>query len=115
MKNLLFLFTFIFMDVVGCGPRKERDYLEINPNAVILENIKGAVGIINISSNTSWSVDLGKVQWLEVDPQSGKGNEVIKVFAKSTNEDADSRTCTIFIKGEETYDIKVTQLGRSWQ
>lgn len=83
------------MDVVGCGSRKEHDYLDIDPNAVILENIKGAVGIINISSNTYWSIDLGKVQWLEVVPQSGKGNEVIKVFAKSTNEDDDSRTCTI--------------------
>ena len=113
MKSLLFAFAVILLDAMGCSSRHdEPDLLYVSPDALMLENQKGASGVIPVSSNRSWRVVSKNGQWLEIIPESGDGDEMINIIARSSNESTSSRSCTLIIDGKEIQrEVVVIQKG----
>ena len=113
MKNLLFAFCIILLDVLGCGKKCDEPYLSVNPNSMFLESRKGSSNTISVSSNTHWKVTSNCEEWLEVYPKSGDGNAEIAVTTKSSNESIDVRNCTMIIECETiTLAVFVHQKGK---
>lgn len=115
MKSLLFAFAVILLDAMGCGSRHdvEDDYLNVTPSRVMLENQKGACGVISVSSNVHWTVSKNNGDWLEVSPNSGDGKGEIIVTAKSSTESAYMRNSTIVIVGGAIQQrVDVTQIDK---
>ncbi len=121
MKNFLFVFIAILLDVapMGCESCRSRDnydegdpYLKVSPETVVLEN-QGSMRVITIRSNRSWIVESNCGQWLDVNPKSGNGNAEITVTATSSNETGMERACTITIGDlKNQQEVVVTQRGR---
>lgn len=116
MKNFLLVFTVIILDVMGCGPRRHEDpepYLNVSTNQVILENQRGATGVIFVSSNLKWIVVSNSGQWLKISPVSGNEDARIIVEAQSSNESPDGRVCTLTVNGGGMErEVLVYQMGK---
>ncbi len=116
MKSLLFVFTVIILDMLGCGPRRyhEEKYLNVNAIEVIIDNTNGARGNISVTSNLNWDI-IKKYggEWLDVHPQSGNGNADIIITAKSSNESIYDRSCILIVYSEDIQrKVVVTQMGK---
>lgn len=117
-KLLLFAFAVITLDAMGpCGGSHHHDYpdpyLNVSPGHVVLGNQQDASSIIEVKSNSHWSVYAEDAKWLKVDPSSGNGDAVIRVAALS-NETAYERSCILIISNEEfNRQVRVTQKGKT--
>lgn len=69
--------------------------LKLSASDVSLEAASGSEATFNITSNTDWSVSVADDSWLNVTPNSGYGNSVVKVTAKSENWSDEKRTVTL--------------------
>ena len=114
MKYLLFAVSALFLDMIGsCRHTPEPDFLEVSPNAVMLDN-RGGSATIRVSSNTRWSVAVSGDSWLAVTPSSGNNDAEIGLTALP-NESTRDRSCAlIIIGGDEQQEVRVYQKGESF-
>lgn len=83
------------------------DYLEVNPNTVMLDG-RGGSATIEVKSNTRWNVAVSE-SWVGVSPSSGNNDGVIRVTALP-NESTINRSCTmIVIGGDMQSEVSIYQ------
>lgn len=119
MKSLLFAFAVIIMDAMGCGRSSSHYNKELNvyPEKLTLENMKGAYGVISVSFDSRWDTGVtykGNEKWLEILPTSGNGDANIRITALSSNDSNYERSCTLYvidINQHQQKMISVTQEG----
>ena len=97
---------------VNCGDDspEEIPVVKAIPMSITLD-ADGSVQMININSNTSWSV-MRDDSWLQCSPADGSGNVSVKVSASVNNGDERRSKLTFTDKtGKATASVTVTQKG----
>ena len=115
MKYLLFVFSAILLDTVGCGHRhNEPDFfLNVSPNEIAFDYKQETIGI-TVSSNLRWTIVTENGSWLEIYPLSGEGDAKINITAQS-NESTSDRFSKIIIRGEDMQrNVQVYQKGKDF-
>lgn len=112
MKSLLFAFAVIIMDAMGCGRSSSHYNKELNvyPEKLTLENMKGAYGVISVSFDSRWNTGVsykGNEKWLEILPTSGYGDANIRITALSSNESNYERSCTLYVTDIDQHQQKM--------
>lgn len=112
MKYLLFACAIVFLDVMGCGPRQERDYLNVSADEIVFESQPESKVII-VSSNLKWVID--SVSWLEISPLSGSGSAEVMITAQPYESESTSiRSSDIIIRGGDIErKVHVYQKGKA--
>lgn len=93
---------------------KNTGYLDIDKNSIRLENASGSSDIIALTTNQIWTVTItNNIDWLEITPSSGTGDQNITLKALTTNPLVANRSTTALISsGELTKILTVTQDGQ---
>ena len=121
MKYLSFLLSLIFLDVIGCvgcwsrhEDPEEPNYLDVSTTTFFLEEQQGSKKVIALKSNLKWAIITNDGSWLEIEPLSGKGDAMITVTAKASNESTNKRYCTMIVRGGDiVQQITVCQKGKA--
>ena len=111
MKYLLFAFSAILLDMVG-SCRRDNYNLDVDPQTIEFDYRCSERKII-VSSNTNWAIST-KVSWLEIYPQSGYGDEVIRVVAQPNESTYDrSGIIRVYVVGRNVQrEIRIYQEGK---
>lgn len=114
MKQLMFAFAVILLDVVGCWPftrgssYHEDDEVAVSPKALSFASDGGSQSV-KIMSNTNWYIS-GAQSWVEVIPMSGGGDDVINIGVSRNRDYNSSRNCQLFIHaGDASAQIIIMQ------
>ena len=111
MKQFLFVFTAILLDVMGCGPKPEQDNIAVSSSMVGLSHSGGSQDIA-ITSNTNWKVGVpSSSSWLTISPMEGSGNGTITVSA-SENTERQRQELLIVKAGMADATIQIIQQGK---
>lgn len=117
MKQFLFVFTAILLDVMGCGPRNNvpNAFLNVSPKYVIFNNEQFASVKITITSSSPWTAMVSGEYFIELSPLAGKDNGTITVTALTKNESSFERTTKVIITNNEGeyQEVMVYQVGKT--
>ena len=80
MKNILFAFVLVLLDVMGCGSRHNcPEEKEVRVNLTSLSfDYEGGQQVLDITSNTSWTIS-GTASWCHLSTTSGTNNQSVIV------------------------------------
>ena len=111
MKQFLFIFATILLDVAACGGggggHHEPDEVAVS-NTMVSLSMTGGQYTIQIMSNTGWTVS-GVQPWLKVNPMQGSKNGIITITANENTEQS-PRACTLYVQaGTASTTVQVTQ------
>lgn len=81
--------------------------LSVNPLAVNLNSTSGSFDVLNVSSNTSWTVS-NPVSWLGLSASSGNGNLNLTITANSDNLSGSARLANLTFSANGAPDVIVT-------
>lgn len=111
MKYSLLIITALLLDTIGSCRPTDPDFLEVEPNEVMLDS-RGGSATIEVKSNTQWNIAVSE-SWLGVFPSSGNNDGVIRVTVLP-NEATRNRSCTLFVTGGAMHsEVHVYQKGKA--
>jgi PKD repeat protein len=94
---------------ISVKPAKPAPFLIVSPTNISLGGESGTNGIIDITSDTNWSIlTSANAYWIGVSAFSGSNNGTITVTANSANTGISPRTGIVTIRGEGLTDKTVT-------
>jgi hypothetical protein len=83
---------------VDVTPPEQTYHLNLSQSTIQAPSAAGSATTINIDANTEWTVTIPTgVDWLEVNKNSGTGNDVIQVKVSKENTTAAKRTAAITV------------------
>ena len=111
MKQFLFIFATILLDVAACGGggggHHGPDEVAVSTPMVSI-GYSGGSQTIQIMSNTGWTIS-GAQPWLMVSPMQGSNNGKITITANKNTENL-PRACTLCVQaGTASTTVQVTQ------
>lgn len=84
--------------------------LSTDVSTINLVSSKSATGFFSIRTDAEWEIYGQDESWLSLSSTSGSGNATITITAKTTNNSATPRECTLhIIAGDATADVVVVQ------
>lgn len=88
-------------------------YLLLNETTFLLTDLQGSSCVVNIKSNTNWSIT-NTFDWLNVEPANGQGDASVTITANK-NEAKEARTASLDFNAEgvELISVKIEQAANS--
>lgn len=119
LSLLSFLIIFFSFSAVSCKEEATQPDDDNDPEAELSLNINsfqfeaaGGTQTLQVSSNTSWSINYNNSLWARPSIQTSRGNATITINADG-NETTDTRTMTMTVtaEGADDLEISITQAG----
>ena len=119
MKNILFAFIVILLDVMSCRtchnhphPHEVDDDSQVSVSNVSLSfDYEGGQQVLDITSNTSWTIS-GTASWCHLSTTSGTNNQSVIVIVDANQENA-SRHCVLSIRTRDGVVSKAVTISQS--
>ena len=94
----------------------EGAFMDISTDKLELGKTEGSTAVLQIFSNTSWTVN-ETADWVEVSPAAGSNNGSVTVTAVTANSGLGNRTTTLTVEGVNVDPriVTVSQIGASPQ
>lgn len=116
MKNITLLLSALFMfSFIACDDKNEDGdfYIKFDKKEVKLNAIEGTSGSIEISSSSTWSLDVELPDWLSISNFVGDESPMSITITANRNDNMEKREATLIFHNSDDIkqSIKIIQLG----